>query len=401
MAIKYPFTHSIKMANKYPFSKIGDAKLELISMSSDKNWDQYKDSVIEMKKAMDKEYQGKMIQDQSSKDPKAIRSFHRAAMLLKIDNQEVGIVNLKQGEFVNLITEKSSEQMENNKVDYKQYALYYALYNQATHYLNDVENDTKDPGEEKTMKRSVDALDTLAAIRYLSDRMVLLDTLYVKPEYRGYGVATRVYQKLFSENWCAGVYVSYAHYHKYDWTKYCDSFSHTIGQKGDPEKMMLTLWDSNKVPSYKGQKLNDKQLLNSILHQQKLMWKNESLFNVFRKHIWFAHTLDKLAKKYNASKVQQIAGMLNNIVSPVEALEGFRLNANHTPQVAHHSLPTDEEIDMMTTNSWTRQKGSQLWDSEKSWALPQASYQEVLDTKEDLYKQLTKTSQSIKQTQTA
>jgi len=132
-----------------------------------------------------------------------------------------------------------------------------------------------------------------------------------------------------------------------------------------------------------------------------LMWKNESLFNVFRKQNWFRHTLDKLAKKYNAAKVQRIAGMLNNIVSPIEALEGFRLNAYHTPQVAHHSLPLDEEIDMMTTNSWTRQKGSQLWDSEKGWALPNNSYQEVLDTKEDLFKQITKSSQSIKQTQTA
>jgi GNAT superfamily N-acetyltransferase len=385
------------MANKYPFSKIGDAKLEFISMSSDKNWDQYKDSIIEMKKAMNKEYKGKMIDD-SSKDPKAVRSFHRPSMVIKIDNQEVGIINLKQGEFVNLITEKS---YGNNKVDYKQSTAYYALYNQATHYLNDVEDDTRDAGEEKTMKRVVDTLDTLAALRYLSDRMVLLDTLYVKPEYRGYGVATRVYQKLFSENWCAGVYVSNAHYHKYDWTKYCDSFSLTIGQMGDPEKMMLTLWDSNKVPSYKGQKLNDKQLLNAILHQQKMMWKNESLFNVFKKSHWLAHTLDKLAKKYNATKVQQIAGMLNNIISPVQALEGFRLYVNHTPQVAHHSLPTDDELDMMTTNSWTRQKGSQLWDSEKSWALTHVSYQAVLDVKEDLYKQIAKASQSIKQTQTA
>lgn len=373
------------MANKYPFSKIGDAKLEFISIASDKNWDQYKDTLIPMKKALNQEYKGKMIEEEKKLTPESERHYHRGSMLIKIDNKEVGFVVLKQGEIVNMITEKSYAQAGTNKVDNLTSSVYYGCYTGVNQVLNDVESDKHNSVEKKEMEDTCKILDQFASFRYLSDRMVLLDTLYVKPEYRGYGVATRVYQKLFNENWCAGVYVSYDHYKKYDWTQYCDSFSLILGQNTDPEKMMLTLWDSKKVPSYKGLKLNDKQLLKEILFQQKMVWKNNSIFNVYKGTMWLSNTLKRLAVKYKSKKTDHYAGLVPYLINPVEVLEGFRLNVHHTPQVTAHCLPTDKEIDLMTTNSWTRQKGSQLWDSEKNWALPQLSYKQVSDQRQKWY----------------
>ena len=212
----------MKTTKQYPFSKIGDANFEFIPVWSKANWDsEIGKEFLKQKEHLGTEYKGNFT-TKTNDD----RASHGGNYIVKIDNQMVG---------------HWSWTPFNMKPDPLQYT-----NKDFSSAIREYYNHPKGPHQFDGWTTDISKFNGWYIQASAQSKLYkMLDTVYVKPEYRSFGIATRIYDKAIKDFHLKGVLLTYQHYldwHK-GWDKRFSNFVIIARQQMQPYGVMLSLYN--------------------------------------------------------------------------------------------------------------------------------------------------------------